>query len=231
MCLAMCNVSKDDSPLTKEDPHHPALTIDINLNNFISKEFLYNDSSRKHNFRRANFLLMYEMIQVTDWSYLESFTDINDACEHFYNIINNIFNTCVPVYKQSNRTYQPWFNLEIINNIRKKDRAHKNYKKFNTNIYLEQFKTLRSLIKQQIKAAYKTYIHDLERNIHSDPSKFWSFVQRRIDPEFRALCIITTLLTTHLNLWLTASLASSRMCTFNLTPPTKFHFYLLIIHM
>ena len=174
-----CNVSRDDSPLTKEDPHHPALTIDINLNNFISKEFLYNGSSRKHNFRRANFLLMYEMIQVTDWSYLESFTDINDACEHFYNIINNIFNTCVPVYKQNNRTYPPWFNLEIINNIRKKDRAHKNYKKFNTNIYLEQFKTLRSLIKQQIKAAYETYIHDLERNIHSDPSKFWSFVQTK----------------------------------------------------
>lgn len=174
-----CIVSRDDSPLIKEDLHHPALAIDIKLNNLPAKDFLYSGTSKKRNYRRANFPLMYEMIQVTDWSYLESYTDINDACEHFYDTINNVLNTCVPVYKENNRTYPPWFNLEIINNIRKKDRAHKNYKKFNTNFYLEQFKTLRSLIKQQTKTAYEVYIHDLERNIHSDPSKFWSFVQNK----------------------------------------------------
>ena len=33
---------RDDFPLTKEGPHHPALAIDININNVPSKEFLYN---------------------------------------------------------------------------------------------------------------------------------------------------------------------------------------------
>lgn len=172
-----CKVSRDDCPLINEDHHHPALSFTIKLNNCHVRDFIFNGTCKKFNFKRANFPLMYDMFQRADWSYLENCSNINDACTSFYDTINNIFSVCVPIYKQNKRFYPPWFNLEIINNIRKKDLAHRNYKKYNTNIYLEQFKTLRTLIKRQVKAAYAAYIENIEESILTDPSKFWTFVQ------------------------------------------------------
>ena len=44
---------------------------------------------------------------------------------------------------------------------------------------LENFKFLRSLIKQQIKIAYSSYIREIQETVSTDPNKFWSYVNDR----------------------------------------------------
>lgn len=174
-----CDIIRDYAPLTKEDNYHPAIIINLVINSNKPNNFAYNNTNVRYNFRRANFPLMYDMLFHTDWSFLQAFTDINDACTGFYATLNNIFDECVPKSKHIKQSYPPWFNTEIKNNIRKKHLAHKKYKKFKTINYLNEFRTLRSLIKTQINIGYKDYIQNIETTIQGDPSKFWSFVHTK----------------------------------------------------
>lgn len=105
----------------------------------------------KYNFRRANYPLMHDMLPNTDWSCLKDFSDVNAACDQFYVILNEIFKTCVPMFKNSKHKYPPWFNFEIRNNLRMKNLAHKNYKKYNAVNYLNEYKSFSTLVVKLIR--------------------------------------------------------------------------------
>lgn len=178
-----CSVNRDVCPFTKEDSiYHPALHICLQLN-FIDSKFLVSDECTKYNFKHANYPLLYTMLQQAEWGVIENCESINEASDIFYATLKTIFDTCIPLYKKSSnnssRQYPPWFNREIITNIRLKSSAHKNFKKHKTDNYLETFRYLRSLIKVQIKTSYAAYIQDMERNISTDPNKFWGFINNK----------------------------------------------------
>lgn len=171
-----CNVNRDSIPLVKEDIHHPSLIIDFKLNIKSTKNFSFNNNT-DYNFRRANFHQLYDKLLQTDWSCLELYSNVDETCDVFYTIINKIFDECVPKFKKTSRSYPPWYSAEIKNNIRCKELAYKNYKKYKTEYYLNQFKFLRTTIKRQLDSAYRDYVSVTENEIVHDPSKFWSFVQ------------------------------------------------------
>jgi hypothetical protein len=53
--------------------------VDLVLSNYI-----------RYNFKKANDPLLYSLISTADWSYLNSFTDVNFACEAFYQHLYSI---------------------------------------------------------------------------------------------------------------------------------------------
>ncbi|KAJ8961473.1 hypothetical protein NQ318_014721 [Aromia moschata] len=154
-----CSIGRDNVPLVKEDTHHPSLIINFELDIAITTNFSFNNENKVYNFRKDNFLELYNQLFHTDWSSLEQCSDVNEICDAFYLIINNIFEDNVPLFKKSNRTFPPWFNSNIKSNIRCKELAHKNYKKYKSEYYLNDFRTLRTILKQQIDDAYKEYIY------------------------------------------------------------------------
>lgn len=173
-----CIVEKSFDALVHEDNHHPALNISVDLN---TKEKLKNNFrinyGNYYNFRKANFPILYEMLYNVDWSYLTYCNDIEVACTQFYNKIYFIFDLCVPKYSSTHKNkYPPWFNYDIIKNIRIKANCWNKYKNTGHLNDLNDFKRLRSKIKYDVNTAYKSFVQTAENNIKEDPRKFWAFI-------------------------------------------------------
>lgn len=177
----MCTVEKSLEPLVAEDSHHPALEISFKI--YSSTNLKHNfpvNYSNCYNFRKANFLLLYESISNIDWSFLCTSLDVEDACTRFYDKLYSIFDLYVPkVTSQHNKRYPPWFTSEIIKNIKLKAKLLHNYKHDNDLNAFEEFKRLRAKIKLDINISYKNYIIQAENSIQSAPNKFWAFIKSK----------------------------------------------------
>ena len=169
--------------MIKEDLHHPPLCINLpQVRDEASKKIPVKSEST-FNFKKADYVTMYNLFLQTDWSFLTNYEDVNLAVEDFYRVINNIFTTCVPrtypsTYPKSHR-YPPWYSRDIICDIREKKTAWKKYKQFNSIQDLGKFKTLRSKIKNDIKLAHEQYINNIENNFKTNPKSFWSYIHSK----------------------------------------------------
>lgn len=123
-----CEVLRSQDPFLKEDTHHPALEIQIKMTKGHYKKFP-TSLKNEYNFRKCNFPLLYESLQMVDWSFLENYSNVDDALEHFYSVLNNTFTVSVPNKKTTSVNYPVWFNSEVIKSIKLKNAAFKRYKK------------------------------------------------------------------------------------------------------
>ncbi|XP_063921244.1 uncharacterized protein LOC135136047 [Zophobas morio] len=174
-----CKVSKADSPLVVEDKHHPALVVDCYLDDQFKPNFAMNTEKLTYNFKKANYHLMYKLFSETDWSFINSICDVNQACTVFYDCIYKVFEKSVPKFKvrpPSRKSYPPWFTGDIIACIRNKSMAHRNYIRFKTPYYYNIFKSYRFQLNILIDTAYKNYISNIENSVSTNPKKFWAFV-------------------------------------------------------
>ena len=164
--------------LVPEDSHHPALMLTISgcskRNNCLPIK-----TGGELNFRKANFQLLYQKISKLEFSSLESFTNVDEAVESFYNMLYNIFSGCVPRKLQSSRQYPVWFNKEIISTLKLKHKLWTRFKKDGSLNSYENFKTIRLKVKTMIEKAYKTYIQNTVEDIKINPKNFWNFVKQK----------------------------------------------------
>lgn len=173
-----CEVVKSSDILLNEDTHHPALCTYISVDRTNSGNFPTNNN-KTFNFRKANLPLLYEQLNLVDWSFIDQFNDCNKACDAFYNTVINIFNMYVPKTTPRRRKYPPWFSYDIILNIKKKTNLWKQFKRYGyINIY-NDFKYLRNKIKKDVNNSYKQYIANLQHNIKQNTNKFWTFVNSK----------------------------------------------------
>ena len=177
--LPNCNVSHDNAPFVREDTHHPALNISLVPKTINPVKFPINLNSRTYNFKKANYPALYDSLLQTDWTFLETFQDVNIACDNFYNKLYSIFDVHVPVYKNNNKKFPIWYTAEIIKNIKLRDKYRKKYKKHNDANSAEDYKRIRSIIKYQTAEAYKNYLNDVEANLSIDPKQFWSYINNK----------------------------------------------------
>nr|CAI5826565.1 unnamed protein product [Callosobruchus analis] len=175
-----CNVSKSHAMLVEEDIRHPSLNI-CTYFDFNHKNNFYDNRAGSLNFRNANLPLLYEQLLLTDWSHLDTVNNPDEACSLFYSTLNPIINMCVPRYKppKNKHTFPPWFNGNIIKNIRKKEQALKAYNKCGREEFLDEFRRLRSQIKGDIQSAFRNFTRSMESNIKSNPKNFWSYVNMK----------------------------------------------------
>lgn len=173
-----CDVTRNFEPFVEEDVHHPTLTFDFRVSEQHNKSFPVIDS-RSFNFKKANFPLMYELISNMDWSYIQEFRNVNDLTQHINCKLRNIFDLSVPLRINRQRRYPQWFSSEIVTNIRRKENALKNLKKYKTEYYHQKFISLRARVKTEIDRAYRSYVSETEDNITSDPSMFWTYIQNK----------------------------------------------------
>lgn len=172
-----CTVTRSDVPFVTEDLHHPSLEISLPfLCQRIQNFGVNRDSPAAYNFRKADYHLLYTLILEADWSPVYSSLDVNDACAALYEILNGIFNSCVPLKLKRRRRFPVYYSRELINNIYRKEKALRGFKKYKSALYKTNFHSLRSLIKKQIRNDYITYVLNSERNICNDPSNFWAFI-------------------------------------------------------
>lgn len=117
-----------------------------------------------------------------DWDTIENCNNVNDACDEFYSKLYQVCDLYVPIYKntlKTKRTYPNWYNSEIIKNIETKYRYLQKYRKSRTEHDLNNFKRLRTHVKNLISIAYNTYLQTITNNITKDPKQFWHYVQSK----------------------------------------------------
>lgn len=93
------------------------------------KKFDHCHSNVKYNFRKGNYIQLYARLATKDWSDILSMTDINAACEYFYNELFLLLDESVPKCPVNSSSYPVWFSPSIISDIRLKHRLWKGYKK------------------------------------------------------------------------------------------------------
>ena len=178
-------VSHFDNPMVIEDKYHPALSLVCTFS--VDKPINFprhgndNHNISAFNFRKADFISLYNDILLTDWSLLSTLSSVDLMVDCFYNILFNLFRKHVPVFRSKAKPwhYPPWFNKEIINNIKFKFQYLKKYRASGLHSYLLKFKEIRSLLKKQINTAYKLYINNIQINIHHDPKQFWGYINAK----------------------------------------------------
>lgn len=166
-------VNKSMDPLIKEDNLHPALEIEL----CTSTTNKYFSCESRYNFRRANFPGLYNAILNTNWDDLFSIDDVNSACESFYSILDTIFSIYVPkTITRTNTKFPPWFHSGILRKLKLKKHLHKTFKRTKNDTTYQEFSNLRNEIKIDICNSHTEYIESVERQISSNPSQFWSFL-------------------------------------------------------
>jgi hypothetical protein len=175
-----CVVSKAVDILCKEDVHHPPLHI------LYAYKYAYKydtsvkgiSSKKQHfNFLKADFVAINKKLSDIDWSFLKPISDTDVMMEAFYSKLNDIFSICVPrslrFYKSK---YPPWFNSSIVKQLRQKHKLWLIYKQSKSPLFYDEFKSIRKIIKLEIKRAHCKYILQVEQNITKDPKSFWSYI-------------------------------------------------------
>jgi hypothetical protein len=168
-----------ETPLVPEDPHHPTLLVTVCMP-FSCYHHSPGPESvvSKYNFRRGNFLLLYDLLKNVHWSSISQITDVDEAVDFFYRNMYECFDVCIPRMKPTcKRKYPPWFTSQIINDFKRKNRYAK--KRRYSSFYENRFQKLRRDIKTNIRIAFLTYIDSFQHSIKQNPERFWDFVKSK----------------------------------------------------
>ncbi|XP_035794857.1 uncharacterized protein LOC118467977 [Anopheles albimanus] len=165
-------------PLTSEDPHHPALDIDLSL---FGHQPVKKSTSACHtynfDFRKVDFTRLSSLIQTIDWNNLLSSSDCNINVSLFTETIIRLFRQTVPLSRS--KSGPPWSTalLRRLRRLRAKclklfNRQRSDANRLQFLFYSAQYKTLN-------KHLYASYIRRMQSNLVSNPRSFWGFVNSK----------------------------------------------------
>jgi hypothetical protein len=180
--LVFCNlnsqVDKADTPLLREDMHHPSLLLTIkDLHVRPLKEV----STPRRNFRRCDYIAANDYLSKVDWDGLLGGLPVDVALEGFYNTLDDCFDHSVPLTKvnKAKRKYPVWYSTALIKLIREKSKFHKKWKLYGNPRDYDTFTMLRKRVHVVTKMCHDRYILGFENNMSRDPKTFWSYVKSR----------------------------------------------------
>lgn len=178
--LTTCFVSDPATYVTHADAHHPPLKISVTLE-CDTQNYIGCSDVKSYNFRKADFVALYSEILNIDWSILKEYNNVNEACDYLYKVLYSVFDHCVPLTcpNRNSRNYPPWFNREIIRNVKKKQKLYNLYKKSKDPATYASFSELRTKLKNDIATAHKNFLINTEDNIKNEPKKFWSYLSNK----------------------------------------------------
>lgn len=164
-------VFRSDFPVMQEDGYHPTLSVDFNIN----AKFLKVKKVQKRNFKKANYDSINNELSSVDWRFTNQLS-VQLAVDKFYDILNGIIARNVPISKHNNKHPQ-WYSLELINLLRRKERARVKWKKSRLDADYGSYSELRRLAKIETSSSYDNYIINLQNNIPNNIKLFWSFTK------------------------------------------------------
>lgn len=173
-----CEVLRDAAPFVGEDEYHPALTISVAKTSERYVNFPTHDAP-SYNFKKSDFPSLYDCLLNANWSFLDGYTDVDTACDSFYQRLYSIFNMYVPTTSTRKNCYPKWFTPEIIYYAKLKHTHWKNYKRHKSTYSLNEFRRLRALIKSLCSVAYSNYMSSVETNIINNPKDFWAYINTK----------------------------------------------------
>lgn len=174
--LTPCQVAKADFPLVPPDPHHPCLEISCRVI-YVSDPHVNTPSS--YNFKRADSYALYFLLRDVDWQALYRIHNVDLAVDHFYRILYSVLDESVPKTIPLRKKYPPWFNRQIIIDLKHKEKLRRKFKKSRLGTDYLNFSAARSRLKIQINLAKREFEIEREEGINQNPNNFWNYVRNK----------------------------------------------------
>lgn len=173
-----CIVEKAVDLLVDEDLNHPALAI--HLPSLHLPQQTHNaQNSFVWNFKKGNLALLYSMLEHSNWSAVDHFSDPVAACKYLYERVDALFEISIPKTRLLSGSFPPWFNGSIIRKVRIKHRLWSRFRRSRTAEALSQYREHRSSLRNEIRCAHAGYLRQLEESISSDPANFWKHISSK----------------------------------------------------
>ena len=172
-------VEREDLPLVQEDRYHPALCMRLRLSMESRAVTFDQGNCLGYNFKRANFIQLYNQLCHVNWSSLDACRDVDGAVDRFYSLLYGVLDESVPRRRRPVGRYPTWFTTEIMRNIKSKEYYRRRFDRTGLECYGREFRRLRSLTKTQIDEAYRVHLRTVEEELRMDPGSIFRFSNER----------------------------------------------------
>ena len=147
--------------------------------------FTADDSSKSKekvpDYRKANFPKLRTLLNLTDWSYLQTTTDINAQWKFFTEKYLQIVKDCVPM--RNRRPIQnckpKWWSSQIAECLRAKREAHIAFKSTGNSSDHTRFIKIRREAKRLIKLSKRSTEMHVASQSKTNPKEFYSFIRQK----------------------------------------------------
>lgn len=127
------------------------------------------------NYKRADWCGLRQRIHLYPWSILSSL-GAEEATGMFHDVLTAAIRDCIPVVYFS-RKYPRWFDREIKEAIKLRERTRKYYKRCGGPMAYQLYSEKRRQLKQMLSHKYKDYLVNMVDSFHDNPKRFFSFVR------------------------------------------------------
>ncbi len=123
--------------------------------------------------------MLGRLLESQSWDHVLALEDVNQACLGFSNTLKELKNSASKPKKNITRfkKLKPWITLDLIRDIRKRDKLSKRVKKRPFDDYLQSaFRTFRNVLHNKIKQAKNDYYKQQVLDSYGKPRLFWNAV-------------------------------------------------------
>ena len=167
------NVSVDSNKLICGSDHY-LIKFNISLNKMKMKPV----KRSIYNFKRANWDDLNSNFSNINWHGLLACNNIEDALVKFESTFFSICNKHIPKIKVSNEFKPPWYDSEVYELDRKKNRLHGKSKKSGSELHHVQFAACKKELNELIKKKMDSNFED-ENNRNLITKKLYSYVKSK----------------------------------------------------
>jgi hypothetical protein len=132
-------------------------------------------------YKKANFTLLNELIESTDWSFIEHGT-VDTATDKFMNTYFSLVKSCIPNKFVTIRPKdKPWYNSEIRRTTRSRDRHKRTAILTGKASDWSKYKNLRNKVNNMKKYAKEMFFNSIEFTMSdfssSNPKQYWKLIK------------------------------------------------------
>ena len=152
---------------------HKALEITAKLHPEVK---LTPNSRIAYNFKKVDWDNVFLLLSCIYWSDWSTFTSVNDAYDHFYDVLFAVIKQCIPTVNIKAKRFPSWYSRELKSILKAKECYRHKYLRNGRNKNSPEFTKwceLRKCFKQTRKRDCKVHISIVEKCIKHNTKQFW----------------------------------------------------------
>ncbi|XP_055604758.1 uncharacterized protein LOC129752990 [Uranotaenia lowii] len=170
-----CTVTAAMEPLIDADLHHPPLLVDLTYSGFTPFESATDTCSL--NFYKADFAQISEILLHTNWSFIESATDVDQAVDFFTSTLHESFRDNVPLKRPVRKP--PWSDAHLRMLKRRRAAAMRQLSRARNPVNKRRFNIASNDYKRYNRFRYSQHVERMQNMLKHNPKRFWSFVNEK----------------------------------------------------
>lgn len=167
-------------PLVKMVAHHPPLLV--TMKHSLVHDSINSSATFSYDFHKADHRSIAELFTTLDWENVLDLNNIESAAQTFSAILAYAIDRHVPKKSQEHKTGPPWQTTSLRRLKTFKKAALRRFTKHRTVPLRIAYVRLNHKYKYASQRCFSRYQHNIQRNLKSNPKRFWKFVneQRKV---------------------------------------------------